>query len=116
MVAAGLSFMVIPPTFQSTPLAQAQTKAKADGELTVVGAEARWDKGIIVTKLSGRVDRCFVASCPKAPISMEVMGGRMGPYTQIVGSAAVPDVGTVLSVRIPDAKSWIEVLHPSRIP
>jgi hypothetical protein len=114
---AALAALLVPPAVaadRASVLAPAAA-GKPDADITIVGADARWVDGIVVTRLSARIDRCHAARCPSAVPTSEVLGGRIGPYVQIVGTEEVPDVGVRLSVRLGGAKAWTEVLKPAML-
>ncbi len=112
-LAAGWLLMV-PPFLGDigTASASSVSKIRPDADITVLSAHSRWVDGVIVTKLSGRVDACYAAFCPQGALDMDVYGGRFGTVTQVVGTDEVPDVGMGLAVKLAGARSWVEVLRP----
>jgi uncharacterized protein (TIGR02266 family) len=75
--------------------ASTEANGGADAIARVTSARARWDAGIIMTELTLDAT-CITASCSAGAFSIEVAGGTLGGYTQIVGHDAVPRVGARL--------------------
>jgi hypothetical protein len=65
----------------------------------VTGAEARWEDGLIVTKLTLRTQP---ATGDAHELSVDTLGGRVGDLVQQVGHVRPPIVGDALTLRFDD--------------
>ncbi|MET0413258.1 MAG: matrixin family metalloprotease, partial [Polyangiaceae bacterium] len=65
----------------------------------VTGAEARWEDGLIVTKLTLRTQPATGAA---QELSVETLGGQVGDLVQQVGHVRPPIVGDALTLRFDD--------------
>jgi hypothetical protein len=65
----------------------------------VTGAEARWEDGLIVTKLTLRTQP---ATGEAHELSVETLGGQVGDLVQQVGHVRPPIVGDALTLRFDD--------------
>lgn len=65
----------------------------------VTGAEARWEDGLIVTKLTLRTQP---AAGDSQELSVETLGGQVGDLVQQVGHVRPPVVGDALTLRFDD--------------
>jgi hypothetical protein len=77
------------------------TRVVADAEpihALVLGADTRWDDGLIVTSLELDRPACAGSAPACQTRELEVLGGRMGKWEQVVGHALPPSVGSQVAL------------------
>jgi hypothetical protein len=110
LTVAGTFAVLSPPELAAAPADQA---TRGDAEVEVTSAQPRWSEGIVETELRLRVTTCHVASCPTEEQKVVAFGGRLGKLTQVVGPYAVPQVGARASVRLHDARGFLQSFRPN---
>ena len=105
------------PTMERASHARGIDMAEADSHATasVVKSESRFERGMIRTHATLRVDQCRVAACPDL-VEHESYGGTVGNITQVFGHDEAPKTDERVHLSFEHPTSIWEKMKPGFVP